>query len=107
MHLVPCPQPTGELDGAPRTSLAEDSASERWDGFWGEERYYARCTRTDGSVQWFTIADSHRMVLPFRRASYGSVRRESFLVSYVARRALTDTAPRTLLVGRRSRGARR
>lgn len=106
VHLVPCHPPRGELDGAPRTSLAEDSASERWDGFWCEERYYARCTRADGGEQWFTIVDSRRTVLSFRRASYGSMRRESFLVSYVERRTLTDDARRTVLVGRRARGAR-
>ena len=65
MHLVPCSEPKGELDKAPRSSLCENSASERWDGFWCEERYFIRRTRRDGTVRWFTIADSRPQVLKF------------------------------------------
>lgn len=76
MHLVPCSPPKGELDRAPRTSLSENSASENWDGFWSDERYYTRCTRSDGRVQWYRIVDTAvtrpwrnaPRVLPFRRA---------------------------------------
>jgi hypothetical protein len=58
VYLVPCIAPKGKLDRAPRTSLCEDSASESWDGFWCEERYVTRCTRADGSVAWFRIAET-------------------------------------------------
>ena len=75
MHLVPCRQPKGKLDRAPRTSLSEDSASDNWDGFWCDERYYTRRTRRDGTVRWFTIADSRPRVLKFvPRVSAGSAR---------------------------------
>jgi hypothetical protein len=65
VHLVPCYPPKGELDRAPRTSLSENSASECWDGFWCGERYFTRRTRRDGSVRWFTIADSRPKILTF------------------------------------------
>ena len=75
MHLVPCIAPKGKLDRAPRTSLTEDSASESWDGFWSDEHYFARCTRADGRIEWYRIADtpvtrrwrSATRVLPFKR----------------------------------------
>ena len=65
MHLVPCHPPEGELERAPRSSLSENSASETWDGFWGAERYYTRRLRRDGTVRWFTIADSRPKILTF------------------------------------------
>ena len=104
MHLVPCHPPKGELDRAPRSSLCENSASESWDGFWCDERYFTRRTRSDGSQQWFFVADERSgvsqgsqgaRVLPLRRGS---------------RRMLLVGAPdRAILIGtsrRRSRSAR-
>lgn len=90
MHLVPSNHPEGTLEVAPRTALRENSAQERWDGFWciADDRYYARCTRADGSVQWFRFAAERvrvrreTPVLPMRRVSY---------------------VPRTVLVGRYGR----
>ena len=65
VHLVPCSEPKGELDRAPRSSLSENSASETWDGFWCDDRYYTRRTRRDGSVRWFTIVDARPKILAF------------------------------------------
>lgn len=59
VQLLPCNKPQGALETAPRTSLRNDTAHERWEGFWclADERYYTRCVRTDGSQQWFRIVD--------------------------------------------------
>jgi hypothetical protein len=59
VRLLPCARPIAILESAPRTSLRSDSADESWQGFWGlaDDSYYARCTRADGSEQWFRIAD--------------------------------------------------
>src|SRR5204863_9406392 len=59
VHLLPCSPPTGRLEPAPRTSLRADSAQERWEGWWdvGDESYYARSIRADGSDQWYRFAD--------------------------------------------------
>jgi hypothetical protein len=59
VRLLPCARPSGILESAPRTSLRADSADESWDGFWSvaDGSYHARCTRSDGSQQWFRIAD--------------------------------------------------
>ncbi|MGH8526464.1 MAG: hypothetical protein ACREXY_20320, partial [Gammaproteobacteria bacterium] len=53
VQLRLCNPPTGPLESAPRSALREDTANERWEGFWcvADERYYARCVRRDGSEQ--------------------------------------------------------
>lgn len=101
VHLVPCHPPVGELDGAPRTSLSENSASESWDGFWSEERYYTRCTRDDGSVQWYRVADE-RSVLPARpfTARVLPLRRSN------RRMLLVGSRDRAILIGTSKRRAR-
>jgi hypothetical protein len=59
VHLVPTKPPFGSLEAAPRASFCDDSAQERWDGFWSsaDDRYYARCTNLDGSIEWYRYAD--------------------------------------------------
>jgi hypothetical protein len=90
VHLVASNPPAGSLEVAPRTGLRESTAREQWDGFWcvEDDRYYARCTRSNGSVQWYRIADARvrvrreARVLPLRRMAY---------------------VPRTVLIGRYGR----
>lgn len=105
MHLVPCARPSGVLEEAPRTSLREESAGERWDGFWcaGDEGYYTRCTRGDGSEEWFRMADEgiaasagDAAVLPLRsRAATARGRTMLFVTGSVnARGVLVGTAHR-------------
>jgi len=74
VYLIPCNPPSGRLEAAPRTSLRTNTAQEWWDGFWcdGDERYYTRCSRFDGSTQWYRFADeetreslSRVRVIPF------------------------------------------
>lgn len=59
VHLLPCNRPIGTLESAPRTSLRADSSHERWDGFWSDRdgRYYTRCTRDNGSEQWYRFGE--------------------------------------------------
>ena len=58
MHLVSCSTPQEPLEAAPRTALLADlTEGECWDGFWSADTYYVRCTRTDGDVEWFEVAD--------------------------------------------------
>ncbi|MEX2178792.1 MAG: hypothetical protein WD801_08795 [Gemmatimonadaceae bacterium] len=78
MQLLPCNRPSGPLESAPRTSLRADSAQERWEGYWceGDEGYYARCVRTDGTEGWYRVAD------------------EDVIGSIPVHRALTPGAPR-------------
>ena len=131
VELLPCNRPQGRLEHAPRTSLCADTVHEKWDGFWSlaDERYYTRCTRSDGSQQWYRISDTRRGILPLRRAShppasrvpgvrrawYVNVREERRTVTNEAPRNLTNEGPRTqmlvarvggrsVLVGRRGRG---
>jgi hypothetical protein len=57
MNLVACDAPAGVLDEAPRTALRQDTSTEHWDGFWGDDdRYYARCTSSAG-VAWYRLDD--------------------------------------------------
>jgi hypothetical protein len=57
MNLVACDAPAGVLDEAPRTALRQDTSTEHWDGFWGDDdRYYARCTSSLG-VAWYCFDD--------------------------------------------------
>lgn len=58
MHLVACATPQEPLEVAPRTALLADMPeAECWDGFWSSDVYYVRCTRENGSVEWFQLAD--------------------------------------------------
>lgn len=58
VHLISCNPPVGTLERAPATSLGTPSQGDNWEGFWGgDERYYTRCRRADGSEQWFRIDD--------------------------------------------------
>lgn len=60
MHLVSCAVPQEPLEDAPRTALLADLVEgETWDGFWSakSDDYYVRCTRPDGEVEWFSLAD--------------------------------------------------
>jgi hypothetical protein len=68
VHLLPCSQPIGLLEPAPRTALREDSADERWDGFWSvtDEGYYARCTTIEGE-SWYRLVDQPNVARPGRR----------------------------------------
>lgn len=54
MDLVACAAPRGILEVAPVPGLRQDSAMELWEGFWAEDdRYYARCTRPAGTIEWY------------------------------------------------------
>jgi hypothetical protein len=60
MHLVSCDRPQEPLEDAPRSGLIADlTEGEQWDGFWSSDSdaYFARCTRTGGETEWFTLAD--------------------------------------------------
>jgi hypothetical protein len=60
MHLVTCIRPESPLEAAPRTALLTDRGEgEQWDGFWsdGSDEYFVRCTKRDGNVEWFRVAD--------------------------------------------------
>jgi hypothetical protein len=64
MHLVACATPQEPLENAPRSALLADSIEgESWDGFWSSDTYYARCTRVDGGVEWFEVADDEAVVV--------------------------------------------
>ena len=105
MHLVACPRPIGVLEDAPRTSLRQESDGERWDGFWcaGDEGYYTRCTRRDGSEEWFRMDDESAAAasaesapMPLRqRVPQGRGRTMLFVTGAVsARGVLVGTAHR-------------
>ena len=96
MHLVPSTPPTGTLEVAPRTALRESTSREQWDGFWcvDDDRYYARCSRSDGTVRWFRIAEARvrvrrdARVLPLRRLTYVSAVRRTILLGRYGRRSI-------------------
>ena len=60
MHLVTCARPEAPLEAAPRTALLTDRVEgEQWDGFWsdGSDEYFVRCTKRDGRIEWYRVAD--------------------------------------------------
>lgn len=100
MQLLPCHRPFGSLEPAPRTSLRADTEHERWEGFWSDvdERYYARCSGTGGTEQWYRIADERpRGAFAFRlsraslvtpRGASRDGRRMVFMASKVGGRSI-------------------
>ena len=109
MQLLPCNQPSGTLEPAPRTSLRADTPDERWEGFWcdADERYYTRCTRRDGAEAWFRLVDE----MPLDDAAAG-VRIFKFPSSSAAKitvtgmRLLGNSGKRPILVGTARRAPR-
>jgi hypothetical protein len=113
MHLVACARPQEPLEDAPRSALLADlTEGERWDGFWSSDSYFVRCTKSDGDVEWFKLADDvaadaasrsssarETRVLPFRGRGVraGSQGRVAVLVtkSPDGRRMLVGTAQRS------------
>jgi hypothetical protein len=59
MHLVSCATPQEPLEAAPRTALLADlTEGERWEGFWSsDDGYVLRCTKENGEVNWYKLAD--------------------------------------------------
>lgn len=58
MHLVTCATPQEPLEAAPRTALLADlTEGERWEGFWSSDAYFVRCTKENGEVNWYQLAD--------------------------------------------------
>lgn len=99
VDLFPCSRPQGRLEQAPRTSLRADTMHEKWEGFWSlaDERYYTRCTHSDGSQKWYCIGDTRRTgILALGRTSYVSVRRAWYVNVRDERRKLTNDVPRPL-----------
>jgi hypothetical protein len=83
--------PQGTLERAPRTALQPrtrgvDEAREQWEGFWcvEDDRYYARCTLSDGSVEWYSIRDEGNAAAP-RRARRPPYRRPLATIAFVSR----------------------
>lgn len=113
MHLVACARPQEPLEDAPRSALLADlTEGERWEGFWSSDAYVLRCTKSDGEVEWFQLADdvsavntsenrsltgAEARVLPFRYARSRVYGRQAVLVakSPEGRRMLVGTAHRS------------
>ena len=62
MHLVACQTPEEPLESAPMSALlsVEPGGTDRWESFWASDAYFVRCTREDGTVEWFKVADDAR-----------------------------------------------
>jgi hypothetical protein len=123
MHLVACSTPQEPLEDAPRSALLADlTEGECWEGFWSSDAYFVRCTKIDGEVEWFKLADdaaaegatsrhgngAEARVLPFRGRGVraGSSGRVAVLVakSPEGRRMLVGTAHRSPRSGGRRSG---
>jgi hypothetical protein len=122
MHLVACASPQEPLEVAPRSALLADlTEGEQWEGFWSSDSYFVRCTKTDGDVAWFKLADEvadgasadarkrgEVRVLPFRKR--GVVAASSGRVAVLVttgpdgRRMLVGTAHRSPRSGGRRTG---
>jgi hypothetical protein len=59
MHFVACQTPQGPLEDAPTSALlgGDVDQGDRWDAFWSADTYLVRCTRANGTVEWFSVAD--------------------------------------------------
>jgi hypothetical protein len=59
MHLVACQTPQEPLEDAPLSALlsAEVEQGDHWEAFWSSDAYLVRCTRANGSIDWFMVTD--------------------------------------------------
>lgn len=45
------------------TGLRQDTQLELWEGFWADDdRFYARCTRPTGAVEWYRYEELEEVV---------------------------------------------
>ena len=108
MHLVRCAAPIEPLEDAPRTALLSDlTEGQRWDGFWSSnsEAYYVRCTKVDGGIEWYTLADEAPAAQPRNEARVLALhpKRTQSRVSVVVARSPNG---RRMLVGNAGRTSR-
>jgi hypothetical protein len=113
MHLVACQTPQGPLEDAPISALlsAELGAGDRWQGFWAADNYLLRCTRQDGTVEWFAVADDAPAIEQtkgVRRQRGSGTRVLQFPLRHMQTRVVVAKAPdgRGMLVGTARRGNR-
>jgi hypothetical protein len=114
MHLVACQTPQGPLEDAPISALlsAELGAGDRWQGFWAADNYLLRCTRHDGTIEWFAVADDAPSVEPTkeaeRRRRGSGTRVLQFPLRQMQTRVVVAKGPdgRGMLVGTARRGNR-
>jgi len=102
MHLVSCPRPQEPLEDAPRTALLSDlDEGERWDGFWSSESdaYYVRCTRRQGDVEWFELADEVAQAAPQNEPRVLALRAKGAPNSRVAVVVAQSPSGRRMLIG--------
>jgi hypothetical protein len=66
MHLVACQTPQGPLEDAPLSALlaADVEQGDRWEAFWSADSYLVRCTRAEGAIEWFMVADDEAAIVP-------------------------------------------
>lgn len=102
MHLVNCPGPQEPLEDAPCTALLSDLVEgERWDGFWSSQSdaYYVRCTRRQGEVEWFQLADEVAPAAPKNEARVLALRAKGAPRSRVAVVVAQSPSGRRMLIG--------
>jgi hypothetical protein len=114
VRLLPCSPPDGSLESAPQSALCDDAPGTQWDGFWAQanERYYVRCTRADGSIQWFRFADEDaistdsgaRVLALHPRVSARRETRMRVMTARSGRPVLVGVRPARRSAGRRSSG---
>ncbi|HEY4303596.1 MAG TPA: hypothetical protein VGM82_03980 [Gemmatimonadaceae bacterium] len=71
MHLVGCQTPQGPLEDAPLSALlaADVDQGDCWEAFWSSDTYLVRCTRANGSAEWFMVSDEEAPADPMVKAS--------------------------------------
>jgi len=107
MHLVSCDSPQEPLEAAPPSALlAEPVDGEHWDGFWSSDNYYVRCTRTDGAIEWFEVADDVSEPAAAAEARVLALRPTTRFQSRVSVVVAQSPAGRRMLVGSARRPSR-
>lgn len=91
MHLVACQTPQEPLEDAPMSALlsAELVGADRWESFWASDAYFVRCTRADGTVEWFMVADDETPAADARTASERRARSATRVIEFPLRRLQT------------------
>jgi hypothetical protein len=110
MHLVSCASPQEPLEDAPRTALLADLVEgERWDGFWSaqSDAYYVRCTRCQGDVEWFELADEAVSPAPSTEPRVLTLRAKGATRSRVTVVVAKSPSGRRMLIGSAGRTATR
>jgi hypothetical protein len=66
-----------------------EDGGDRWAAFWSSDAYLVRCTRADGTIEWFTVGDDEPAATAEKLATRRSLATSTRVIEFPLRRLRT------------------